>query len=183
MNTLELTNQLKEARKNNLPFKVFKGIMQESPTWNQFLNYVEKTKEFGNYRSDREGFYILNSTEISYISDFPNIKNFYNAILSAYGKELVQKSLSVILSETYRNIAPISGVARHSDPIDTIHWAAIGASMWKLWDSEGNLTEILLEPGDIIYVKDGNEHEVESITPRAGIIFTAGEGYDPNKNE
>ena len=35
--------------------------------------------------------------------------------------------------------------------------------------------------GDIVYIQYGTEHGVESLTPRAGIVFSGGE-YHPNKD-
>lgn len=168
---------LKQAREENAPYKLFKAVYKDAPKFDQFLDYAVRSKDLGNFRSDREGFYILNSTELEYIPDFINAKDFYNAVKEAYGEKLGQHSLSVIISEHYRNISDVSGVKKHFDPIDTVHWNCVGATIWKIWNSEDNAIEVLMEPGDVIYVAEGNVHEVESLTPRAGIIFTAGEGY------
>jgi len=121
----------------------------------------------------------MNSTEVSHINDFPNIQNFYEAVVEAY-KDLALPNygMTTIVSKIYRNFSDISGVKRHTDPIDTIHWQCVGATIWHAWDKEGNMTEYLVEPGDVMFINYEHEHEVDSITPRAGILFTAGEGND-----
>jgi hypothetical protein len=42
---------------------------------------------------------------------------------------------------------------------------------------DGNETEFLVEPVDIVFVAKGHQHIVESITPRASLIFTAEDRY------
>jgi hypothetical protein len=173
-----LTNLIKQAKAENAPHKLFKAIFEESASMDQFLDYVERSKKIGNYRSDQPGFYIMNSTEISHISDFPNIQNFYDAVVEAYKDyNLPNYGMTTIVSEIYRNFSNISGVKRHTDPIDTIHWQCVGATIWHAWDKDGNMTEYLVEPGDVMFINYEHEHEVDSITPRAGILFTAGAGY------
>jgi len=170
--------------------KIFKKALVQTPSWQNMLDYIEFSKTAGNYRSDYEGFYILHCGVDHDISNFNGVAEFLNAMGKVYEKEdsssnaldhqTSQACLTFVISENYRAIANNSGIMRHTDTTDTIHWQAVGATMWTLYQ-DGKAHEYLVEPGDIVFIKYGTEHGVESLTPRAGIVYSGGE-YHPNKD-
>ena len=173
-----LTELIRKAREEKAPHRLFKAVFKESASWEDFLDWVERSKSVNKYRENAEGLYIMNSTTLEDIINFKNIQEFHNSVLEAYEKnELPSYGMTVIVSKIYRNQNVVSGITRHTDPIDTIHWQCVGATLWHAWDDQGNMTEYIVEPGDVIFINYEHEHEVESLTPRAGILFTAGTGY------
>jgi hypothetical protein len=51
---VDFSKKLAEIKANKQHCYLFKAVFQEGPTWNDFMEYVEKSKEYGNYHSGRE---------------------------------------------------------------------------------------------------------------------------------
>jgi hypothetical protein len=161
--------------------KIFKKALVQTPSWQDMMDYVEFSKTAGNYRSDYEGFYILHCGKDHDISHFNGADEFLKVMTAIYGDDTSSQScFTFVISENYRALKSRSGIMRHTDTTDTIHWNTVGATIWTLYQDD-QAHEYLVEPGDIVYIKYGTEHGVESLTPRAGIVFSGGE-YHPNKD-
>jgi mannose-6-phosphate isomerase-like protein (cupin superfamily) len=160
--------------------KIFKKALVQTPSWQNFMDYVELSRTAGNYRSDYEGFYILHVDQFHDISHFNGAAEFLRVMGEVYGSKASQGQFTFVISENYRALAERSGITKHTDTTDTIHWNTVGATIWTLYQN-GQANEYLVEPGDIVYIKYGTEHGVESLTPRAGIVFSGGE-YHSNKD-
>jgi hypothetical protein len=170
--------------------KIFKKAMVQTPSWQNMMDYVEFSRTAGNYRSDLPGFYILHCGIDHDISHFNGVSEYLDIMGKIYAKDDAefntldhqssQACLTFVISENYRAIKDHSGIKKHTDTTDTIHWQAVGATIWTLFQDD-KAYEYLVEPGDIVFIKYGTEHEVESITPRAGIVYSGGE-YHPNKD-
>lgn len=155
-----------------LSHKVFKNALQPTPAWETFMDYIEKSKIIGNYRSDYEGFYILHTGgDDEELGDFGKLNDFNAAMKKAYAGEIKSSGITFVISKIYRSITDRSGIMKHTDPTDTIHWHCVGATIWRFFEGD-SVIEHIVEPGDIIYIKQGTEHEVESLTPRSGIVFS-----------
>jgi ribosomal protein L16 Arg81 hydroxylase len=59
------------------------------------------------------------------------------------------------------------GFGKHNDPDDVYFWQCQGSTKWVT--DYGDYT---LEPGDLIYVPATVNHEVISLTPRAGLSMS-----------
>lgn len=152
------------------------AIETDSSQWSDFFDYIEKTKIDGNFRSDFNGFYILNNVQRDDLYKFKNAGTFENQCAEAYEEPIKSRhGFSIVLSELTqgKDGAEISGIMRHTDPHDTIHLNYVGESLWNIYDEDGK-HEYHLKPGDVIWVRKDIEHEVSSLMPRAGIIFCAG---------
>ena len=170
------TEELRLAKDNNLTHKVFRNVLEPSKDFDMFFDYIEKTKVDGNYRSDIDGFYILNGVQKDDLYKFQNAENFENQCALAYEEPIRSRhGFSIVISELVMDEpeVKVSGIMKHTDPHDTIHWDYIGESLWTIYDNEGEY-EYHLMPGDVIYVATEIHHQVKSITKRAGIIFCAG---------
>lgn len=173
----KLKDHLINVKKNDIKHAIFKNVIPVNYEWQLFLDYIEESKKIGNYRSDCPGFYILNSTEEQYIDGWFHATDFEKQCTEAYGDSIPMHGFSVIVSETARgDIDTPTGVTKHTDYDDTIHLHCIGNSVWTLWNEDGSSVEYYTEPGDVVYAESGVFHQVESITPRAGIVFVAGKG-------
>lgn len=170
------TKELRQAIESGLTHKVFRNVLEPSKDFDIFFDYIEKTKVDGNYRSDTEGFYILNGVIKEDLYKFQNAENFENQCADAYEEPIKSKhGFSIVISELVMDQpnVKVSGIMKHTDPHDTIHWDYIGESLWNIYDENGT-HQYHLMPGDVIYVSTEVHHEVHSITKRAGIIFCAG---------
>jgi mannose-6-phosphate isomerase-like protein (cupin superfamily) len=164
----------------NINHKIFKKALVQTPSWQNFIDYVEFSRTAGNYRSDYEGFYILHVDQFHDISHFNGAEEFLKVMGEVYGSKASQGQFTFVISENYRALTERSGITKHTDTTDTIHWNTVGATIWTL-HQDGQANEYLVEPGDIVYIKYGTEHGVESLTPRAGIVFSGGE-YHSDKD-
>jgi mannose-6-phosphate isomerase-like protein (cupin superfamily) len=178
----DLVKEFKDAIEDpNVNHKIFKKAFVTTPTWDDMQGYIEFSKTAGNYRSDYEGFYILHCKEHHDISHMKGTKEFLEFMGKVYDKvPATQDCFTFVISENYRALTDLSGIKKHTDTTDTIHWTTVGATIWTLYQ-DGQAHEYLVEPGDIVFIKYGTEHGVESLTPRAGIVYSGGE-YHPNKD-
>jgi len=166
MNFIE---ELKNARTNNLKYKLFKNVYPSENDFNFFIDFV-KNHNYGKYRAQAEGVHIRESLFIDSMQDIKNSQNFLESIKESYGNDYhSQTSFTLLVSEkemgTYEGL---TGVTLHSDPQDNIHWNNVGKSLWVI-DNQDTFT---MDAGDILYIRSGTVHEVKTIKPRAAIIFS-----------
>lgn len=75
-------------------------------------------------------------------------------------------------SDSFRNLDPInSGNPVHIDPYDILHWQCRGATEWSIGE---NMEKIILEPGDLLWLKAETKHKTENITEKYSLIFMSG---------
>ena len=172
-----LTELISRAMSDNLThIYIENAIETDISQWPDFFKYIEKTKVDGNYRSDFDGFYILNGVQKEDLYKFKNAEKFDIECAMAYEEPIkTRHGFSIVLSELTQgeNGVDVSGIMKHTDPHDTIHLDYIGSSLWNIYDNDG-VHQYTLNPGDVIWVRANVEHEVFSLMPRAGIIFCAG---------
>jgi hypothetical protein len=173
----KITESLLNAKSESKTHIYMEGVVEtDISQWQDFFTYIEKTKVDGNYRSDFEGFYILNNVQKDDLYKFANAQYFDDSCADAYEEPVKSHhGFSIVLSELSKDDpgVNISGIMKHTDPHDTIHLNYVGESIWNIYDTEGTHT-YHLKPGDVIWVRADVEHEVSSVMPRAGIIFCAG---------
>jgi hypothetical protein len=164
--------------KNDFSFthKIFKNAMVPTPSIKPFIDYIEFSKKAGNYRSDTEGLYVLHTDPYVHdLSSFGDIQNLKEKIRNIYAEEIDMVGITLIISEySMNNIEKITGITKHHDPQDTLHWACVGNSLWHIYNKDTNELEFeyILEPGDIFFTRKGTIHEVSSISPRSACILT-----------
>jgi mannose-6-phosphate isomerase-like protein (cupin superfamily) len=175
VNKEEFIKDFKEVKLSGISHKIFKNVFQPTPSLETMLQFVEDSKAKGTYRSDREGFYIIHSHDPADFEGYGAYDDFLSAARTVYTDldEMQNFGTTMVASEKYRAIVEVSGIMRHTDQTDTIHWTTSGATIWRIFDKDGE-HEYVVEAGDIFYVKHEIEHEVESLTPRAGIVLSAG---------
>lgn len=60
--------------------------------------------------------------------------------------------------------------SKHMDPYKVIYLQCIGSAQWSVWVN-GVENKYVLNPGDFIFVPDGLQHEVRSLSPRTALSF------------
>tara|TARA_B110000305_G_C19244443_1_gene541588 strand:- start:393 stop:887 length:495 start_codon:yes stop_codon:yes gene_type:complete len=73
---------------------------------------------------------------------------------------IVEGHMYIGLTQFGGNLGP------HSDDCEVLFWQCIGQTQWSVNDSI-----YVLNPGDCIYVPQGMQHDVKSLSPRMGISF------------
>lgn len=182
----EFIYELKEAKRTGIKYKLFKNVFPDVPSFDSFIEYKDWSKEHGRYRSDRPGFYILHSdnplTELHGMGEY---SLFHKTIKSVYEDlgDTDHFGVTLVISEYTREEKDVSGITKHTDQTDTIHWSGPGYTVWTIYDGEEEL-EFRVEPGDVFFARKDTIHGVESLTQRAGIVVSAGawsENFDPDK--
>lgn len=166
-----------EAKNNpEITHKLFKKALYPLPSWKAFEDYIEFSKEAGNFRSDSEGMYILHTDPINHdLSAFGIVNELRPIIIEIYGEEVSSVGITLLISEfSKEEIDGPTGITKHYDPQDTIHWACNGSSLWHIYSDETDEIEFeyIVEPGDIFFTKKHIVHDVQSLTKRNACILT-----------
>jgi hypothetical protein len=173
-----MSNFLEEFKKAKadpaIRYMLFKKALMPTPEWKAFWDYVEVSKSDGSYRSDHKGFYIIHTDDEKDLSSFTIAADIRPNLLEIYNGEIDKVQLSLVISEFAREQTNLAtGIQKHYDQQDTIHWACIGSSIWQIYadNSDEIIDECTVEPGDIFWARKGVTHNVESLHPRAACIF------------
>ena len=157
--------------------KLFKNVLTPTPEMQPFLDYIEFSKTAGNYREDTEGFYVLHTDPYAHdLSQFLGILDLRKEMQEIYKDEIDIVGITLLISKyTEGEVLAPTGISKHWDPQDTIHWGCTGKSFWKIFEEvagEEVIYEYVVEPGDIFFAKTHTFHEVKSLTQRAACILT-----------
>ena len=124
-------------------------------TWNEaLLNYDMCLKNNSLVKSNDNGFFV---THQAYKID--SVKKIMNE------NDFTQCHLYFNITTNARTFG------KHNDDDDVWFWQCQGVTKWIIEDKD----EIVLNPGDLIYVPEGVNHSVEALTPRLGVSFGKGE--------
>lgn len=164
---------IKNNRENKTAH-VFRNMFTNLPAWDNFFNHISdgiEAKEYsgGNMGSKEVVGKVNFWSRLTMTLDQPEEK--YYPYLNSYIDNLRQFQDYVFTGSfcavSITNKEPTTG--KHNDPVDVFYLQCIGSVVWKIFsDSE---CEYVLNPGDVIYVPSGVDHEVRSLTPRASISF------------
>ena len=167
---IEFINKFKKVM-NGQDVVLFKNAFPHVITFNEFLEYRPKLNEFSRPTRWQNNNTLSVDFEVEgspIVSENVNFFNFRANLFEVWGNELWDEP-AFIMSE---DVGPNSGLLRHHDPCEQIHWNCVGSSLWKVYNN-GEEYQYILEPGDVIFLPDGIEHLVESLTsPRAGIAYS-----------
>jgi hypothetical protein len=168
---MNLKSAFEEAKAANTP-AVFRNVFTTVPGWEPFLNHLELyKKEVNGFRTFGPTYYVLELFDhnLKNISDtYAGYSEVHAAVHEACEGGVWPRPVMLIATDLGNPELP-----RHRDPCDQMHWTCIGSEAWKVWVSEEEVLEFTLNPGDLIYIPIGLYHQVTSVTPRAGITWSA----------
>jgi ribosomal protein L16 Arg81 hydroxylase len=121
-------------------------------SWDILLNNFNESIIKGNFiKHNPVGFFVSHDAH-----NIPELKK-------------ILKDLNCKIAHLYFNITTTSKTfGKHKDSMDVWFWNCQGKIKWIIEDKK----EIVLNPGDLIYVKKHVYHEVIPLTPRAGISMS-----------
>ena len=124
-----------------------------------------------DFFSDKDNLLINFNESILKNEDIIKLNDFYfnstNAINIKKLKPLYDK-LNIKVSHLYISLSTKSeGFGKHNDKVDVWDWQCKGLTFWK-----GDNFEYILNPGDLIYIPKGVNHQVISLSPRAGLSMS-----------
>lgn len=177
MNINKFLKKFKQIKfDSNVSHYLFKNAITNVPKIEAFNNYIEFSKTAGNFRSDSEGMYVLHTDPNSHdLSNLLSIMDLREKTRIIYDDEIDSVGITLLISEHSKDeITTPTGITKHYDQQDTIHWACVGSSLWHLYKDEPDEIEFeyIVEPGDIMFIKKHIVHDVQSLSPRAACILT-----------
>ena len=125
------------------------------------LDVVNWTEAFLNYDNS-----VRNNKQIKF--SYPGF------FVSHEGHEIekvqnVLKDLKCSIAHLYFNISTKAETfGKHKDTMDVYFWQCQGVTKWIIEDKD----EVILNPGDMIYIPKGINHNVIPLSPRLGVSMS-----------
>ena len=100
--------------------------------------------------------------------------NYPGFFVSHEGHEIVTvksvlKDLNCSIAHLYFNITTKAKTfGKHKDTMDVYFWQCQGVTKWIIEDKE----EVILNPGDLIFIPKGVYHTVIPLSPRLGVSMS-----------
>jgi len=167
--------QIIDKCKKNKNVYVFKDMFKFTPTWQDFINHLNFAFKDKNFKGGNEGSKeIVNGVnfwqKLTLTVENPSIEyyKYLNEYINKF-KEIhsnrYQNSFVVI---SFTDAEPTT--SRHCDPVDVFYLQGVGSVVWSIYKND-IIEEHILNPGDVIFVPSGIDHEIMSLSPRAAISF------------
>ena len=164
----EISKHVLEAKIKDLPFSVLKNAVKNPPTKKDFDYFID------NYTSGKETrvniphkdlrfFPVWQTIREDLVKIYGNIETDYNSLMRTEDKDK---------EKTWASL--------HDDVSDVVHLNCYGRVQWLLVDPQEvgpgkSLSEIgkivVLEPGDLLYMRGRTLHETIPLSERGSIIF------------
>tara|TARA_Y100000389_G_C17409504_1_gene490055 strand:+ start:429 stop:842 length:414 start_codon:yes stop_codon:yes gene_type:complete len=128
---------------------------------NYNTNVLTWTEAFLNYDKS-----IHNNKDIKF--------NYPGFFVSHEGHEIetvkpILKDLNCNIAHLYFNITTKAETfGKHKDVMDVYFWQCQGATKWIIEDKD----EVILNPGDLIFIPKGVHHNVIPLSPRLGVSMS-----------
>ena len=134
-----------------LDIKLIKQYNLNCPSWDTLLNNFNNSVNNKNQiKHNCLGFFFSDEAHT-----IPEVKKMLN-------------NLNLVIAHLYLNITENGDTyGRHCDTVDVYHWQVQGRTNWKFDD-----VKYILEPGDLIIIPKGVYHNVQPLSPRAGISMS-----------
>ena len=169
----KIVKHILEAKLQDLPFSVLKNSIDFEITPEMFLDYCnsifldEKITDWNRncWRSPRP------SIEESGLKYFPGWDKVVKDLSRLYGNS---NSYYISLMQTGDKSINTTHASLHNDTADVIHINCFGNVEWTLVDpNDINQTEhkVILEPGDLLYMRGMTLHETLPLSRRGSLIF------------
>ena len=101
---------------------------------------------------------ILAANTIEMLGDIKN---------TVFGEDVL-KDLECNTAHLYFNVTTKAETfGRHKDTMDVYYWQCQGVTQWIVEDKN-----VILNPGDLIYIPSGMYHSVTPLSPRLGISMS-----------
>ena len=116
-----------------------------------FLNYDNSVRNNKKIKFSYPGFFVSHEGhEIEKVKD-------------------VLKDLKCSIAHLYFNISTKAETfGKHKDTMDVYFWQCQGVTKWIIEDKD----EVILNPGDLIYIPKGINHNVIPLSPRLGVSMS-----------
>jgi hypothetical protein len=154
-----ITKLVLEAKLENLPFAILKGGVQNPPTEEVFNEFK---KQLGTQQS-RVG---ISEENLGFFEEWNGIQR---ALIKIYGNPT--KAYNSLMQTNHYSVGKVHA-SLHCDQSDVVHLACYGSVEWLLIDPEDKQEyRIVLEAGDVLYMRGFVLHETTPLSDRGSLIF------------
>jgi len=166
--TDEISKHVLETKIKDLPFSVLRKAVKNPPTKEDFLNYINENNMAEKSRIDisHKDLYLF-----PILKDIrENLAKIYGNISTDYNSLMITREYDV--NKTWASL--------HDDISDVVHLNCYGTVEWLLANPEefgsGKSIEtigqkVILEPGDVLYMRGRTLHETKPLSERGSYIF------------
>lgn len=177
MITPEILETIKQHKKDS-QIAVIKDFCKDTPSWQEFIDYIDKSSNVENPVLPKEPNEYEKSLGAVIVNNIKIQQNFYfyiaqSGYLGKSSQEIEQAFSDVFkapggISSVYVNLSTnISNVPQHFDAHDNFYWQCIGSTVWNCNDQS-----YTVNPGDLVYIPSKTYHGVDFSMPRAAIGFS-----------
>jgi mannose-6-phosphate isomerase-like protein (cupin superfamily) len=163
---------------------VLKGFCTDTPSWQEFIDYIDESSKIENSNLPSEP----NDYDLSLnaaIKGNVMIKQSFYFYLTSHGhmgktEEIAGSLVKNLqapggLSSFYVNFSSnINNIPSHKDALDNFYWQCIGSTEWMCQDKVYSV-----DPGDLVYIPANSYHAVNFSMPRAAIGFACDLSQSP----
>ena len=167
---------IKESKANHKVL-VLKDFYKDTPSWQEFMDYIDKSSKVEKPMSDSDNEYdqSLGAVIIGNVI----VKQYFYYYLGMdwhmnKATEEIEKAFNDVfnaiggISSIYLNVSSnVRNVEQHTDELDNFYWQCIGSTTWH-WKDE----TYTVNPGDMVYIPSKTYHGVDFSMPRAAIGFS-----------
>lgn len=168
----KIVRHVLESKLQDLPFAVLKNAMDKEITSENFLKYY----------NDKNNDNVKNFDDLFSLETRPDLLEEDYHYFEGWDK--VVRNLSKLYGNTDQYYTSImqTGLWRigqihaqlHNDVSDVVHLNCFGRVQWLLidpFDTEKTEHIVILEPGDLLYMRGWTLHETTPLSSRASLIF------------
>lgn len=176
MITQDMINSLIEHKKAS-EIVVLKGFCTDTPSWQEFIDYIDESSKVENSNLPSEpSEYDLSLDAV--IKGNVMIKQSFYFYLTSHGYMGKTEEIAKLLTKTFKapgglssfyiNLSSnIKNIPSHKDSLDNFYWQCIGSTEWMCQDKVYSV-----DPGDLVYIPANSYHAVNFSMPRAAIGFS-----------
>jgi len=177
MITPEMLESIKESKANHNVL-VIKDFYKDTPSWQEFMDYIDKSSHVIDARMPSEPNEYDKSLDAVIIGNVVVKQNFYYYVVMDWhmnkATEEIEKAFTDFfdaiggISSIYLNTSSnVNNVKQHFDDLDNFYWQCIGSTTWHCKDKT-----YVVNPGDMVYIPSKSYHGVDFSMPRAAIGFS-----------
>lgn len=178
--------------KSNSRVLFFKGLFDNTPGWDTFLNVYKEAVKLGKEEYNFCTTLVVDNSE-TLTKDFDYLVDFFENVHP--GKKIAVLTINHFLSANDNTVPPeaeefaklftelnpeklpqnfdlnLLQPTRHSDAVDGFFVQCNGKTRWRVFYDDA--TEVYdTEPGDALYIPKNVEHSVETMTVRSSISIS-----------
>lgn len=173
--TKDMLETIIENKKNGTTC-VIKNFCADVPSWEDFVQYIEKASNELSSFPDPLPQYDLNlgGKVFGEILIKQNLYLYINPIGPLGNSEKIIQSfhklgVNLFFTTVYVNFSSkIDSIPPHTDAADNFYWQCQGSVEW-----DANGKAYLIEPGDLVYIPAKTFHAVNFSVPRGALGFNA----------